>query len=93
MLLILSELLETGVPKSGEMQGTDEFSVKPSEKYSWSGSLDKLSSREELRSALWQEDTFVDFQKGLHTAIKRLREAWGPSSRVRRTGRANSCDV
>jgi len=31
-------------------------------------------SREELRAALWPADTFVDFDTGLNTVIKRLRE-------------------
>ncbi len=31
--------------------------------------------REELRAALWPEDTFVDFETGLNAAVKRLREA------------------
>jgi DNA-binding winged helix-turn-helix (wHTH) protein len=35
----------------------------------------ELVTREELRSTLWQEDTFVDFENGLNTAVKRLREA------------------
>ena len=30
--------------------------------------------REELRIALWPADTFVDFDTGLNTVIKRLRE-------------------
>ena len=40
----------------------------------------ELVSREELRSTLWQADTFVDFETGLNTAIKRLREALGDSA-------------
>ena len=35
----------------------------------------QLLTREELRAALWPADTFVDFDTGLNTAIKRLREA------------------
>jgi Tol biopolymer transport system component len=34
----------------------------------------KLVPREELRIALWPADTFVDFDTGLNTVIKRLRE-------------------
>src|SRR5258708_5790935 len=34
-------------------------------------------SREELKSKLWQADTFVDFEHGLTTAIKKLRHALG----------------
>src|SRR5215471_8808909 len=32
-------------------------------------------TREELRQKLWPADTFVDFDVGLNTAIKRLRDA------------------
>lgn len=31
--------------------------------------------REQLRSALWPEDTFVDFEHGVNTAVKKLRQA------------------
>src|SRR5215510_16112480 len=34
----------------------------------------QLVTREELRSALWKDDTFVDFDTGLNTAVKRLRD-------------------
>src|SRR6202048_2148960 len=37
-------------------------------------------TREQLRSALWPADTFVDFETGLNTAIKRLRETIGDSA-------------
>jgi len=40
----------------------------------------EIISREQLRSTLWQEDTFVDFENGLNTAIKRLRETLGDSA-------------
>jgi Tol biopolymer transport system component/DNA-binding winged helix-turn-helix (wHTH) protein len=40
----------------------------------------EIISREQLRSTLWQEDTFVDFENGLNTAIKRLRESLGDSA-------------
>src|SRR5205814_4378067 len=32
-------------------------------------------TREELRSRLWPEDTFIDFESGVNTAINRLRLA------------------
>jgi DNA-binding winged helix-turn-helix (wHTH) protein len=32
-------------------------------------------TREELRSQIWPEDTFVDFDNSLNTAINKLREA------------------
>jgi TolB-like protein/DNA-binding winged helix-turn-helix (wHTH) protein/Flp pilus assembly protein TadD len=37
----------------------------------------ELVTREELRQALWQSDTFVDFDHGLNAAINRLRETLG----------------
>jgi len=40
----------------------------------------ELVSREELRSLLWPEDTFVGFETGLNTAVKRLRETLGDSA-------------
>lgn len=36
-----------------------------------------LVTREELRRNLWPQDTFVDFEHGLNSAINRLREALG----------------
>jgi Tol biopolymer transport system component/DNA-binding winged helix-turn-helix (wHTH) protein len=41
-----------------------------------------LVTREELHSALWPADTFVDFDTSLNTAIKRLREVLGDSADV-----------
>jgi DNA-binding winged helix-turn-helix (wHTH) protein len=37
-------------------------------------------TREELRSAIWKSDTFVDFDNGLNTSINKLREALGDSA-------------
>ena len=37
-------------------------------------------AREELRSQIWPEDTFVDFDNSLNTAINKLREALGDSA-------------
>ncbi len=39
-----------------------------------------IVSREELRTALWQGDTFVGFDAGLNTAIRRLRDTLGDSA-------------
>jgi DNA-binding winged helix-turn-helix (wHTH) protein len=36
--------------------------------------------REELRARLWSADTFVDFDHGLNSAIRRLQEALGDSA-------------
>src|SRR5260370_19064181 len=35
----------------------------------------ELITREELREELWPVDTFVDFEHGLNTAVKKLRQA------------------
>jgi DNA-binding winged helix-turn-helix (wHTH) protein len=35
----------------------------------------QVVSREQIRAALWPEDTFVDFEHGLNTAVKKLRQA------------------
>jgi len=35
----------------------------------------ELVTREELKKQLWAQDTFVDFEKGLNTAVSRLRDA------------------
>ncbi|HWY05504.1 MAG TPA: winged helix-turn-helix domain-containing protein [Candidatus Acidoferrales bacterium] len=37
----------------------------------------EVISREELKAKLWPADTFVDFEHGLNTAIKKLRQALG----------------
>jgi TolB-like protein/DNA-binding winged helix-turn-helix (wHTH) protein/Tfp pilus assembly protein PilF len=40
----------------------------------------EVVTRDDLRKKLWSEDTFVDFDHSLNTAIMRLREALGESS-------------
>lgn len=37
----------------------------------------ELVTREELQKRIWTADTFVDFDKGLYNAVKKLREALG----------------
>src|SRR5687768_11604358 len=37
-------------------------------------------SREQLRERLWKSDTFVDFEHGLNTAVKKARQALGDSA-------------
>lgn len=39
-----------------------------------------LVTREELQSALWPADTFVDFENGLNNAVKRIRAVLGDSA-------------
>jgi DNA-binding winged helix-turn-helix (wHTH) protein len=43
-----------------------------------------LVTREELRQRLWAAETFVDFERGLNAAVRRLREALGDSADVPR---------
>ena len=40
----------------------------------------KLVSRDELQRRIWPSDTFVDFDRGLYNAIKKLRSALGDSA-------------
>jgi DNA-binding winged helix-turn-helix (wHTH) protein len=40
----------------------------------------EVVSREELRRVLWEDDTFVDFERGLNAAMNRWREALGDSA-------------
>jgi TolB-like protein/DNA-binding winged helix-turn-helix (wHTH) protein/Tfp pilus assembly protein PilF len=40
----------------------------------------EVATREEIRRRLWSDDTFVDFDHSLNTAIMRLREALSDSS-------------
>lgn len=37
----------------------------------------EIVTRQELQKRIWPSDTFVDFEDGLNTAIKKLREALG----------------
>jgi TolB-like protein/DNA-binding winged helix-turn-helix (wHTH) protein/Tfp pilus assembly protein PilF len=43
-------------------------------------SAGQLVTRDELRTALWAADTFVDFDHSLHNAVARLREALSDSA-------------
>lgn len=40
----------------------------------------EVVTREELRQRLWPEDTFVDFDHGLNTAVAKLRDVLGDSA-------------
>ncbi|HZR66543.1 MAG TPA: winged helix-turn-helix domain-containing protein [Terriglobales bacterium] len=40
----------------------------------------EVVSREQLRSEIWSEDTFVDFDNSLNTSINKLRDALGDTS-------------
>jgi len=43
-----------------------------------------LVTRDELKQLLWSSDTFVDFEHGLNTAVKRLRDALRDSTEAPR---------
>ncbi|HWY68356.1 MAG TPA: winged helix-turn-helix domain-containing protein [Terriglobales bacterium] len=40
----------------------------------------EIVGREELKQKLWPADTFVDFDDGLNTAVKKLRDTLGDST-------------
>ena len=40
----------------------------------------EIVTREELRQELWPDDVFVDFDRGISSAIKRLRDALGDAA-------------
>lgn len=40
----------------------------------------EVVTREQLRDAVWEADTFVDFDHGLNAAINKIREALGDSA-------------
>src|SRR6516165_12625310 len=40
----------------------------------------QIVTRDELKARLWPDDTFVDFDSGLNTAVNRLRIALGDSA-------------
>jgi DNA-binding winged helix-turn-helix (wHTH) protein/TolB-like protein/Tfp pilus assembly protein PilF len=44
----------------------------------------QIVTREELRQRLWGSDTFVDFDVGLNSAIKKVRDALGDSTEAPR---------
>ena len=37
----------------------------------------ELVTRDEIRDLLWGNDTFVDFEQGMNTAVRQIREALG----------------
>src|SRR5579863_9663979 len=40
----------------------------------------QIVTREELQKRIWPQDTFVDFDHGLHAAVNRLRQALGDAA-------------
>jgi len=43
----------------------------------------ELVSREELRTLLWPDGTFLDFEDGINHAVRRLRDALGIRQNIR----------
>jgi DNA-binding winged helix-turn-helix (wHTH) protein len=41
------------------------------------GQPGRVVTREEIRAALWEGETFVDFEQGVNFAVKQVREALG----------------
>jgi len=41
----------------------------------------ELLTRDEIRAKLWPADTFVDFEHGMNTAVRKLRDALGDSAK------------
>ena len=44
----------------------------------------EVVTREQLQQKLWPADTFVDFDRGLNSAVKKLRDALGDSAEIPR---------
>jgi DNA-binding winged helix-turn-helix (wHTH) protein/Tol biopolymer transport system component len=65
---------------SGDLKTSDGFSVRLQQQPLQVLRLlleneGKVVSREQLRAALWPDETFVDFEHGVNTAVRRLRQA------------------
>jgi DNA-binding winged helix-turn-helix (wHTH) protein len=41
------------------------------------GEPGRIVSRDEIRAALWKDDTFVDFEQGVNFAVRQVRDALG----------------
>ena len=41
---------------------------------------DELMTRDEIRQTVWEQDTFVDFDQGINTCIRQIRQALGDSA-------------
>jgi Tol biopolymer transport system component/DNA-binding winged helix-turn-helix (wHTH) protein len=71
-------------PRSGELSSNGSRQTLPEQPLALLKALlahpGELVTRDELRRELWPEDTFVDFERGLNAAVKRLRDALGDSA-------------
>ena len=68
------ELFRNGTPVSLERQPARALMLLASRPGA-------LVTREELRRAIWDADTFVDFERGLNYCIRHLRAAFGDDAR------------
>jgi serine/threonine protein kinase len=70
--------------KSGELRGTRIAILLPEKPFRVLSILVEnngaLVSRDEIQKKLWPNDTIVDFEHGINTAMKRLRQALGDSA-------------
>ena len=66
-------------PRSGELKGHGETVRLPEQPLQFLLLLlarpGEIVTRDEMRRALWPSDTFVGFDVGLNSAVKRLRDA------------------
>src|SRR5687767_8526558 len=66
-------------PRSGELKGHDETVRLQEQPLKFLLVLlsrpGEIVTRDEMRRELWPGDTFVDFEVGLNSAVKRLRDA------------------
>src|SRR6476660_2819813 len=71
-------------PRSGELSSNGSRQALPEQPLALLKALlahpGELVTRDELRRELWPEDTFVDFERGLNAAVKRLRDVLGDSA-------------
>ena len=77
--------------RSGELRGAEQ-TVRLSEKPFRVLAIllehrGELVTRDELQRQLWPNDTIVDFEHSINTAIKKLRHALGDSAEVPSTSR------
>jgi len=66
-------------PEAGELRGDGRQVRLPPQPFKllWllASQPGRLLTREEIRVALWSDDTFIDFEQGVNFAIKQVREA------------------
>jgi DNA-binding response OmpR family regulator len=70
--------------RSGELSTNGRRTVLPHQTFRLLAALidhrGELVTRDDLRRELWSDDTFVDFERSLNAAIRRLRETLDDSA-------------